>query len=150
MRRAPAAAAVLALAALAGPAVGAEPPRPQARPSGPVMMLNRGDCERVGAIYRPAPDVAYKAGVDVYGRPVAPADLPNGYEGALPDQIVIPLTVPLRRYVPNAPGGTGGSDIYAGAITVDLASGRTFLNGRPLEPDDGQAIAAACASLGRR
>ncbi len=147
MRIAPAVAVMLALA---GPAAGAEPPRPQARPSGPVIMLNRGDCERIGTVYRPAPDVAYKPGVDVRGRPVAPADLPNGYEGVLPDQIVIPLTVPLRRYAPQAPAGVADSDIYAGAVTLDLASGKLKLNGRPLEPDDGQALAAACASLRRR
>lgn len=136
--------------ALAGPAAGAEPPRPQARPSGPVIMLNRGDCERIGTVYRPAPDVAYQPGVDVHGRPVAPADLPNGYEGVLPDQIVIPLTAPLRRYAPQVPGGIADSDIYAGAVTLDLASGRLSLNGRPLGPDDGQALAAACARLRRR
>ncbi|MBN9525538.1 MAG: hypothetical protein J0H82_05005 [Alphaproteobacteria bacterium] len=141
--------AVVVMLALAGHAAGAEPPRPQPRPSGPVFMLNRGDCERIGTVYRPAPDVAYKPGVDVHGRPVAPADLPNGYEGVLPDQIVIPLTVPLRRYAPQVPA-VAGSEIYAGAVTLDLASGKLFLNGRPLEPDDGQALAAACATLRRR
>lgn len=144
MRVAP---AVAVLLALVSPAAGAEPPRPQPRPSGPVMMLNRGDCERIGTVYRPAPDVAYKPGVDVHGRPVAPADLPNGYEDVLPDQVVIPLTVPLRRYAPQAPADVAGSDVYAGAVTVDLASGKVSLNGRPLEPDDGQALAQACARL---
>src|SRR5271168_4053724 len=48
------------------------------------IVITRDMCNQASVQYQPAPDVAYQPGVDVYGRPVAPADLPNsgaGYGG---------------------------------------------------------------------
>ncbi|MEJ0072273.1 MAG: hypothetical protein WDO24_30245 [Pseudomonadota bacterium] len=40
-------------------------------------MITRDLCNQASVQHQPAPDVAYHAGTDVYGRPVTPADLPN-------------------------------------------------------------------------
>ena len=42
------------------------------------VAITRADCARLVA-HRPAPDVAYQPGVDVYGREVVPADLGGGW-----------------------------------------------------------------------
>jgi hypothetical protein len=46
--------------------------------------------------HTPAPDVNYQPGVDVHGKPVAPADLP-GSQVQLPSAIKIPLSVQLSK-----------------------------------------------------
>jgi len=95
-------------------------------------------------------DVAYKPGVDVRGRKVAPADLNGGGSIDVPREIPISLLIPLRNLpVPVAPTLLNRAEIYAGTVTVDRISGKVLYNGKPVG-DAGQAeLAAACeARLG--
>ncbi|HIC81294.1 MAG TPA: hypothetical protein EYP07_10060, partial [Kiloniellaceae bacterium] len=65
----------------------------------PYLTITRADCQRL-VRHLPAADVAYQPGVDVRGRPVAPADLGAAEPGAapplaLPQAVIIPIEVDL-------------------------------------------------------
>lgn len=61
------------------------------------LAVEKMICEQL-YIHKPADDVAYKPGVDVNGKPVAPADLPStGASIGVPDYIEVPLTVDLAQ-----------------------------------------------------
>ncbi|RMD62947.1 MAG: hypothetical protein D6826_06185, partial [Alphaproteobacteria bacterium] len=57
--------------------------------------LTKSDCARL-VKHVPAPDVAYRPGVDVRGRPVTPADVDGGVSIAVPETIEIPIKVDLQ------------------------------------------------------
>jgi hypothetical protein len=100
----------------------------------------------------PDPDVAYRAGVDVRGRPVVPADL----DPAPTPTVSIPLTVDLSRLIGIAPvSGTGRTSAAAGAGLpeaplsayagmLELRGGQLLLDGRPLNADVQSRLAVLC------
>ncbi|MGQ9365185.1 hypothetical protein [Azospirillum sp. ST 5-10] len=96
--------------------------------------------------HRPAADVEYVPGVDVHGRPVAPADLPGSAGAAAPlDRFEIPVTLGfLRRMGVSVPrtGLPGGTEI--GTLVLD--GGRLSFNGRPLDAGSEGRIYAFCRS----
>lgn len=102
------------------------------------------DCRRLER-HVPAPDVAYRPGVDVRGRAVAPADL---YPSAaiVPERLAIYLGVDLRQRLGLPPDLI--ADLPLGVIEVD--NGTVLFNGRPIVPDAVAALAAACAEARRR
>ena len=116
---------------LAGPAVGQ------------TVTVSREECRQVVA-HVPADDVSYRPGVDVLGRPVAPADLSPGPVFALPDPLVIRLDVELaeRFGLSTAPGAVE-PQLTAGFITV--SGNQVTLNGVPLVSDELLALQAACS-----
>ncbi|KIL99011.1 hypothetical protein CCC_02461 [Paramagnetospirillum magnetotacticum MS-1] len=70
--------------------------------SGPVVItISKLDCSRVIS-HTPAPDVAYKPGVDVRGKPVVSADTDPGREAfakkVLPEVLEIPITINPMTY----------------------------------------------------
>ncbi len=106
------------------------------------VAITDADCARIVNYVSP-PDVAYKPGVDVYGRPVAPADLnPQPQIGNQP--ITIDITADLHKYgVPTSsplllPGA------HLGQITVEDNGRRVYFNGQPLGDTEEKAIADAC------
>jgi len=120
----------LGLAALLAPAASAD------------IVISRRDCEYLTR-YQPAPDVTYQPGVDVHGRPVAPADIGGGSQLKLPETIYIPIEVDIgqRYHIPaNSPLWKATAEIGTVAITGDQV---TF-NGQPLTSDDNAALAAMC------
>lgn len=104
------------------------------------LRLTEADCRAVVA-HEPAPDVAFAPGVDVRGRPVAPADLPGSVRIDLPDEIVIPIQVDLARRL-GVPRTRYEADAYVGTVTV--VDGRPYFDGQPLFDADRAALAAAC------
>ncbi len=68
------------------------------------VAITRADCARLVA-HVPGPDVAYEAGVDVYGREVAPADLGGAPRIELPETILIDIEIDLlqRFGIPASP-----------------------------------------------
>lgn len=98
-----------------------------------------------------APGVAYQGGMDVYGRPVASADLPGGNANAGSPIGTNILVDPSRRPgggpIPGQPGLRQES--YIGTVTVD-PQGRALMNGRPLDGPPPGSIAALCAELTRK
>lgn len=70
--------------------------------SGPmVITITKMDCSRL-IQYQPAPDVAYKPGVDVRGRPVASADTDPGRaefaKRVLPETLEFPININPMNY----------------------------------------------------
>lgn len=99
--------------------------------------------------HQPAPDVAYKPGVDVKGRAVAPADLPGSAGSSLStERFEIPLTLDLARRlgvkVPTAGLPTAGlpGAMEIGRMTLD--GGRLLLNGQPLGGASEAELVALC------
>jgi len=116
------------LLAVAGP-VGAEP-----------VVVTRDACARL-VLHRPRPDVEYRAGVDVRGRPVPPADV--GSVAELPLEIGMEIIVPWPWRLHDAPIRYRG-EIYAGVVTVG-PGGAVFLNGRPLSDPERDHAVSACS-----
>jgi hypothetical protein len=102
------------------------------------------DCRRLER-HVPAPDVAYRPGVDVRGRTVAPADL-NPSATIVPERLAIYLGVDLRQRLGLPPELI--ADLPLGIIEID--NGTVLFNGRPIAPDATAALAAACAEARRR
>jgi hypothetical protein len=102
------------------------------------------DCRRLER-HVPAADVAYRPGVDVRGRRVAPADLTPS-AAIVPERLAIYLGVDLRQRLGLPPGMI--ADLPLGIIEVD--SGIVLFNGQPLAPDAAAGLAAACAEARRR
>jgi len=107
------------------------------------LRVTRADCARL-VRHAPAPDVAYRSGVDVQGRPVAPADLPGTPRIALPEEFEIEITVNLQDRL-GLPADAGK---YAGEVkvgTVRYRDGRAWFNDQPLSDESQARLAAACA-----
>lgn len=83
----------------------------------------------------------YVAGVDAYGRPVAPADLDGGRAEGTAPVVTFDLPVPRGHRKARRNGMT------AGTVTVDTGTGLVELDGRPLNPEDGDRLRELC--LGR-
>lgn len=130
MRPACLAALLLILPAAAGPAT--------------AQTIAERDCRRLER-HVPAPDVAYRPGVDGRGRAVPPADL-AAQPAIVPERLTIHLGVDLQRRL-GLPRDLI-ADLPLGIIEIE--NGTALFNGRPLAPDTAAALAAACAAARRR
>jgi hypothetical protein len=124
-------AAAAALVLLAGPALGQQ-----------TVIITRADCLRL-VEHLPTPDVEYRPGVDVRGRPVAGADLDGGYAHVEPpDAIAFPLAVELRNFL-------GGPEADAQAASAaSAAADKALAAARLADSAASQAEAAAAADPG--
>ncbi|MBP2230623.1 hypothetical protein J2847_003928 [Azospirillum agricola] len=121
-------AAAFLILATAGPAM-AQQGLQQGAPQGRPAPIDLSACQTLTR-HRPAPDVEYKPGVDVRGRPVAPADLPGSAAPAI-DRFDIPVTLNLaRRMGLHVPTGGLRGDTQIGWLTMD--GNRLFFNGQPV------------------
>lgn len=137
-------AALIALTGLLVAGLGAPWP---ALAEGGVIKITRADCQQL-VEHAPAPDVAYQPGVDVYGRPVAPADLDGGTPLALPEVIEIPIEVKLqdRFGFPANPSNYKG-DAFIGWVEVNLQDGRATFNGQPLQSEEQAELTRRCQEI---
>ena len=96
--------------------------------------------------HTPGDDVAFKPGVDVRGKAVQPADLPNRSGLKIPQNILVELALPLRQGASTSTTKVGRADaaVPLGSLAVDVASGRLIFNGEPLDEPDVAAVAEAC------
>ena len=129
--------------------------------TGGTVYVTRSDCQQL-VRHHPAPDVAYQPGTDVHGKYVAPADLPGSDAGKLvPDSLHFDVTVNPMAYAGRAAGtavgpqaGQAGKYPNTAAavahVDVDLASGETSLNGKPLNGPQEKALLEACRKAGIR
>ena len=136
--------AVTLLLGSTGLALAESQPSPQ--PS--AVVISREDCRRL-VRYHPEADVAYKPGVDVHGKAVAPADLPRNEDPGVPQKISVDLKALLGQ-VPgnNAPALLGQSYVNTGQVSIDLNDGSVTLNGKKVGADADTAIADACRKAG--
>ena len=111
------------------------------------VIVTKADCARL-VKHVPAPDVAYREGVDVYGRAVAPADLNGGTRLALPEEILIDIEVDLfERFGLPANGVNYDADAVIGVVRYS-DGGFTF-NGQPLLSEEERALAERCQAIER-
>ena len=120
---------------------------PAAAHDTPEVTISKADCDRL-VVHQPAPDVAYQPGVDVNGRPVAPADLNGGIQIAVPETLRIPIEIDLfnRFGIPASP------DLYEADAQVGeviYRNGRAYFNGQPLQDDTAAEFAALCQKVMR-
>ena len=120
----------------------------------PYVVISEEDCSRL-VRHVPSADVAYRPGMDVRGRPVAPADLgaedPAGPRAlVLPQAVLIPIEVELFERFGIPPGGASfKADALIGEVTVDLESGQALFNGQPLQSEAEAELAVRCQRIMR-
>ncbi|MCZ6610005.1 MAG: hypothetical protein O7A66_08400 [Alphaproteobacteria bacterium] len=108
------------------------------------ITITGADCSRLVA-HVPALGVEYAPGVDVRGRPVAPADLGGRPKMKFPDTIEIPV------YLDGLPANSNLwklDDAKVGTVAIRVEDGRAWFNGQPLTSDEHHAMARACHKLG--
>jgi len=89
-------------------------------------------------------DVRYRPGVDVTGRPVAPADLPGQPRIHLPKDILVDIDVDLRTLLGLTPAPGVDPDARLGFVVV--RDNRAYFNGQPLFDAARAKLAAHCAA----
>jgi len=103
--------------------------------------LAAADCAQL-VRHVPAPDVAYRPGVDVHGRPVAPADL-DAAEVTIPDTVLVLITLDLQERF-GIPANSVLFEGNAGIGVVAVEGDRVTFNGQELTDPEARALAAAC------
>ncbi len=110
------------------------------------LRISRAACVRLVA-HVPGDDVAYRPGVDMRGRPVAPADLDGAPALVLPESYRVRIEVDSDdRFGIPAKTGTYDADIAVGEALVD-ADGRVLFNGQPLESEAAFELGRRCREL---
>jgi hypothetical protein len=103
------------------------------------VIIGKKDCQRL-VRHRPAPDVAYRPGVDVRGKPVVSADSGGGPALRLPDT----FTFSVSRTI--AVPGAAEAEMAIGRIEYNINSGRMTFNGQPLNDSLSEELADRCQS----
>jgi hypothetical protein len=97
---------------------------------------------------QPVPSVDYQQGVDVNGRPVAPADLPTSAPPIQIDNFPIEIKKDLAgKFNVPATGGSFGAKAILGYVT--LRDNRAYFNGQPMGDDQRAALIEACRDAKR-
>jgi hypothetical protein len=122
--------------------------------NGESVYVTRSDCMAL-VRHHPSADATYQPGVDVHGKYVAPADLPAGNTTVtLPDKVQFDLKINPVTYGKTTANATSSN--YANTamsvahVSVDLKTGQTLLNGKPLDGDQDQYVVDACRKAGFR
>lgn len=107
------------------------------------LTIQRVDCQRL-ANHVPNDDVTYKPNADAG---VAPADLPGSY-GAQGNGVPVTMDIKInaQNYTTTVLPPGLSLDASAGLITID-GQGRAFLNGKPLNESENQAVYIACTKV---
>ena len=117
-----------------------------AAPASAEIAISRKDCQRL-VNHEPAPDVTYQPGVDVHGRPVAPADLGSGQQIQLPDVIYIPIEVLVQdKY--GIPANSVLYDATALVGVVSVRGNQVYFEDQPLTDAEIVAPEEACRDRG--
>lgn len=117
------------------------PLTPDAARDRPVIDLSV--CQRLTR-HVPAADVEYRPGVDVNGRPVAPADLPGSAGAQPPIPIDLPLSVDLARRMGIALPSVPFLPDDVTAVWLSVVGDRLYLNGQPIDPGAEERLYAYC------
>ncbi len=112
------------------------------------VAITRADCARL-VEHVPGPDMAYRPGVDVYGREVAPADLGGAPRVELPETVLIDIEVDLLARF-GIPANEVLFDPDAEVGEVAYRDGRFTFNGQPLQDQAQAELAARCQEIVRQ
>jgi hypothetical protein len=108
------------------------------------IAVARSNCELAVRYVAPA-GVDYQPGVDVNGRPVAPADLDDDHRLQLPESIPVLVTDDMRRrfrVFHHSP--LFDTDAAVGVVELRLSDRRLTFNGVELSDPEANALAAMC------
>jgi hypothetical protein len=119
-----------------------------AAPASAEVAISRRDCEQL-ARHEPAPDVTYQPGVDVHGRPVAPADLGGGSQIDLPEVIYIPIEVLVQDRF-GIPANSVLYDATALVGVVSVKGNQVYFEDQLLGDPEVAALEEACREQGLR
>jgi hypothetical protein len=106
------------------------------------VTISGADCRRL-VQHQPAPDVAYKPGVDARGRKVAPADLNAAPQIRVPETITFDAAADLRRFGIPATSPLFQPNVHVGRVDV-RQDGRVFFNGERLGDPEIAALEELC------
>jgi hypothetical protein len=125
-----------------------------APPSGGIEVASDGrlvmssDICTTLAVEQPVPSADYQQGVDVNGKPVAPADLPTSAPPIQLDNFPIEIKKDLAgKFNVPATGGNFGAKAVLGYVT--LRDNRAYFNGQPMDDDQRAALVATCRDARR-
>lgn len=108
------------------------------------IAIARSDCDLAVRYVAPA-GVDYQPGVDVNGRPVAPADLDDGRRLQLPESIPVFITDAMRkRFRVRHHSPLFDTDAVVGIVELRLSDRRLTFNGVELSDPEANALAAMC------
>ncbi|WP_236783613.1 hypothetical protein [Azospirillum humicireducens] len=107
----------------------------------PVIDLSL--CQRLTR-HVPAADVEHRPGIDVNGRPVAPADLPGTAGAQPPIPIDLPLSVDLARRMGIALPSVPVLPDDVTAVWLSVVGDQLYLNGQPIDPGAEDRLYAYC------
>jgi len=108
------------------------------------IAVARSDCELAVRYVAPA-GVDYQPGVDVNGRPVAPADLDDGRRLQLPESIPVIISEDTRkRFHVSHHSPLFDTDAVVGIVELRLSDRRLTFNGVELDDHEANALAAMC------
>lgn len=117
--------------------------------------ISRADCAQLVVSHQPGPNVRYRPGIDVHGRPVAPAGVPGqpsiqspGAYVLGPETYTIELELDLRLFLGIATIPGLNPNMRPGRITV--IGERVYFNGRPLDDPRRYQVVEACRERLRR
>ncbi len=111
-------------------------------PAAADIAVTRRDCDRL-VKHQPAPGVEYQPGVDVHGRPVAPADLGGGYQIKPPETIVIPIEVLIQDRF-NIPTNSVLWNAKAQVGVVTVKGDQVYYEGQLLGDPETAALEQLC------
>ena len=138
----------------ASPALTQELRQTMAPPSGGIEVASDGrlvmssDICTTLAGEQPVPRADYQQGVDVNGKPVAPADLPTSAPPIQLDNFPIEIKKDLAgKFNVPATGGNFGAKAILGYVT--LRDNRAYFNGQPMGDDQRAALIEACRAAKR-
>lgn len=112
----------------------------------PAMAADRkpivdDECQRAVRIAN-APGADYQPGVDVNGRPVAPADLQPGFNIQPPRVIEFPVTMDVAKRLGFDTRGPYEANVTVANVRIE--GNRVSINGQEVNPDDTADLIAAC------
>ena len=113
------------------------------------VTITRADCARL-VEHVPSPDVAYRPGVDAYGRAVAPADLPGGSSGGTPIQVPETLHIPIEIDLLDRFGIPANPALYDADVPIGevvYRDGRLTFEGQPLQNEAAAELSRRCQKI---
>jgi len=111
----------------------------------PKVTMSAKDCRRL-VRHHGQKDAAYKPGVDVQGRKVAPADVAGSPKIEIPEKITFDLNASLTKFFAK-PGELHPiltSDGVLGEIKYNTLTGKLYFDGQPMNSEATDEVVTMC------